>query len=955
MENKQENKSPSTYSFYDKKYNYSDLRREGDVGLNNYLNQLNIKDKDKEQVRIAYNNLMSGIGDNSISAQDGRLVDSYGRYTNNMYYDSDGTRKTTSKKSKDYYGLAANYIYNIMGKSPEYQNPEDKSKIKWEGSQSIGQALIRNIYNTDRYNVRDFVDLDSQDLTKTSNRAKRLQQAFTDVSNNFDSLFTNYTDSDKQQALAYMQDAINSLGNNQINYLTLSRAANGLDYRQMFSNGQESSKDEGTDQQSTQEAFLRWKQQNYPTYSGDLHSLSLATNEKFGQWTLNTLSKALSSVSDKDLVRMTRSLLSTKGYRFANEQFLSQFFPQGHDSFSNQIGFQYILKTMKDKGLLQPFGEQSPGLYYIPGTSEKGKNVAWVWNENDGSVSQMKYDDIPFLFNKMVEKFRSSTQSLKTGGVIKAQNGASLWDFDLPYFDKSGYESTYNTEKLLNSAYDNQNRDAWVSNVAGMGSGRYNPSTVNTREYATTVEKSPYYSQFTSDILDSEGNFTDVGLKWAKDTDALLPENSTARFFDQDGNLRTSWTVTNKDTYGRAPQTFKTLKDYVLKVRNDQIIGGRHNGYDKVGDRYFYVDSKGQKHWVNPNDIGGYIVTENPVDTSVEGNTTWSDYQLLGLKEDPNKKTNVYGTNLDNKPKDLSNLSNQLRKISPELLGISRLALSLRTNNKVANVIRKSLNPVLRNTYERYSPVTGAFSQMQMLNGQAADLRQQVSRPFTSDATLQLNAQLEAGKQARALEQQGFLADDKNIQMTKQAALERQEDNMKRRSDVADFNRASINQTNREKSQLEATRLKQNWQSVDNYLQGVESRLRSNYLQDLDRRNNFRLQTSLADIDSRYQDAISNATNMVNAWTRDPRNSGKTLNQMEGYNTYINFMRAMNNWKNAQVYKTHANIYGYNYDNPALYQTPESIRGHYGYRNGGTLSLRSKYLINKIIRNENNS
>ena len=148
MENKQENKSPSTYSFYDKKYNYSDLRREGDVGLNNYLNQLNIKDKDKEQVRIAYHNLMSGIGDNSISAQDGRLVDSYGRYTNNMYYDSDGTRKTTNKKSKDYYGLAANYIYNIMGKSPEYQAPEDKNKIKWGGSQSIGQALIRNIYNT---------------------------------------------------------------------------------------------------------------------------------------------------------------------------------------------------------------------------------------------------------------------------------------------------------------------------------------------------------------------------------------------------------------------------------------------------------------------------------------------------------------------------------------------------------------------------------------------------------------------------------------------------------------------------------------------------------------------------------------------------------------------------------------------------------------------------------------
>jgi hypothetical protein len=52
---------------------------------------------------------------------------------------------------------------------------------------------------------------------------------------------------------------------------------------------------------------------------------------------------------------------------------------------------------------------------------------------------------------------------------------------------------------------------------------------------------------------------------------------------------------------------------------------------------------------------------------------------------------------------------------------------------------------------------------------------------------------------------------------------------MARRSEVANFNRASMNQTNREKAQLEATRLKSNWQSIDNFLQGVESRLRQNW------------------------------------------------------------------------------------------------------------------------------
>lgn len=49
---------------------------------------------------------------------------------------------------------------------------------------------------------------------------------------------------------------------------------------------------------------------------------------------------------------------------------------------------------------------------------------------------------------------------------------------------------------------------------------------------------------------------------------------------------------------------------------------------------------------------------------------------------------------------------------------------------------------------------------------------------------------------------------------------------MARRSDVANFNRASINQTNRERAQLEATRVNKNWRSWDNFLGGIEQRVR---------------------------------------------------------------------------------------------------------------------------------
>jgi hypothetical protein len=50
--------------------------------------------------------------------------------------------------------------------------------------------------------------------------------------------------------------------------------------------------------------------------------------------------------------------------------------------------------------------------------------------------------------------------------------------------------------------------------------------------------------------------------------------------------------------------------------------------------------------------------------------------------------------------------------ITPDLIGAGRLFASLRTNNRVTDTIMKSLNPVLKNTYERYSPITGAFGEM---------------------------------------------------------------------------------------------------------------------------------------------------------------------------------------------------------------------------------------------------
>ena len=401
----------------------------------------------------------------------------------------------------------------------------------------------------------------------------------------------------------------------------------------------------------------------------------------------------------------------------------------------------------------------------------------------------------------------------------------------------------------------------------------------------------------------------------------------------------------------------------------DQILGSRHNVFLNTGKRYFYKDQDGNKHWVDPNSIEGYTVSETPAESSWNDDHTvyWNDYELTGLKtpvekpeepEEPvvpqdNKQSSINPISQPPSTKSPNQFGNFISQLAPDLIGAGRLFGSLRTNNKVAETIRKSLTPVLKNTYELYSPVTGAFSEMQSRNRQAADVRRQAARPFTSDASLQLAGSLEANRQATNLEQQGFLADDAEIKRTKAEALKRQEDNVARRSEVANFNRASINQTNRELAQLEGARLKQNWQSVDNFLAGLEGRVRQRVEADRARRTNFRLQTAQQDIDDQYYEALQRAQDAALKWQKDPANASKTLSEMPNY---FQFLRELSRWRNANSLGAHANVYGYRYGSNYLNMGARDIGSKYGfYKNGGSLRPSTLHMINKILKNENNT
>lgn len=836
--------TPNLYSFYGKQYDYNDLAQSADQGLNEYLATLKRGEKDSDNFRTAYANIMSGIKDGSITFDNGQFHDSKGRYTN------------SDKKNKDYYGLIANYIYGKMGKSNVYQAPKDPSKIEW-GDGSVKTALMRQLFNSDDGNVKDFIELDAEKngVRSIANRSTYLSNALQSVADNWDNTFQGYQDADKSRYVPLLVNAAKALRDGTIDpgdYLALSKAVGGMDFREMMATGTPTVQEQPT--QQLQETTVQ--QPQIKTKHASLFDKSYDAN------TISRMTSIMVKIPSKGLINILRNSFYNRYYRFGSDPKISQIFRSSN--ISSKAGVTATLNALQAQGVLQNADPNNPNLYYIPGLKTK-KGTGWVWDKANNTITEMLLDNIPYAKDHMQSQqsnFTTYVDSRKLGGILKAQQGTKLpWynginDFDINKFSSNWGNTLYgiNNKGVYGSPYGNSGR--------GMNDSRYKTDsnysdyTQKGKSYASEVENQQSYKNFTNSLLlaaqkyanaQDKSSFNDdnnVFLKWAHLVDKGLPSNSTSTFFDQNGNLRTSWKVTNKDPYMRGPrEAITNLSDYISSIRNDQLLANRHNDLMKEGTRYFYTDTNGVKHWVDPEiaKSGKYQVSSKGI-KSVDGITNWTDYELTGTTPDTSKQGNGSAINLTQQSESKPNWFQQnglklAQDIAPLAVGTGRLFDSLRTNNKVADVIRRSIKPVLKDTYELYSPVTGAFSEMQLRNRQAADVRRQAAQPYTSDASLNAARSLDANRQANNLEYQGFLADDEEIQRTKNEALLRQEDNAKRRSEVDNYNREAFNNNEIRKAYLEADRLKSNWLSRDNFLSGIESDLRyRNTQRDYDRR-----------------------------------------------------------------------------------------------------------------------
>lgn len=454
-----------------------------------------------------------------------------------------------------------------------------------------------------------------------------------------------------------------------------------------------------------------------------------------------------------------------------------------------------------------------------------------------------------FTQNHFYFKEGGSIQKLANGDTINGNpwySGLSIkGDFDV-----NKYKYNYNTNQLYAGDMSNGPTDFYVSNQSGQGVGRYTPTNNTFGQSVMDIENQDYYQRFGEDLLNEDGTFTPMGEKWAKAVDAQLPSDSTATFYDNTGKLRTQWTVKNNDSLNRPAETYNNLADYVKRVRNDQILGARHNVFLNTGNRYFYRDKDGIQHWVDPEDIKNYQVSEKPITSGWNDDKTvyWNDYELTGAnsKIDPAK---------DKKPQQTNNFSvkDLLNKLDvTDKWGIPRAMYADITNRKVTDMLKKQ--PLLLDPQEDHRYIQSDLDAE--MNGQqaAAQLNRLASQPMTSDGSLQTAAQLDAVAKGNEAITQGRQQSNQRLRDMAEKAWEQEVVNHTNRHNTAMQNRESIYNTANENKALEAAYLNQKFTVWDALAQEKEFKAKSDYEQMRARADQF----AQGDINNAIKYGLSN-------------------------------------------------------------------------------------------------
>ena len=410
----------------------------------------------------------------------------------------------------------------------------------------------------------------------------------------------------------------------------------------------------------------------------------------------------------------------------------------------------------------------------------------------------------------------------KQGGIIKAQTGVKIpWYNALKPVNKdTDFVSNWDTSTLYAGDTSNGLKNPWASNQVGNALGRYSPTEGYTRKQAEDIElKDQLYKDFENSLFNDNGTFNKNGEAWAREVDKLIPQGSTASFYDpKTGKLRTKWVTTNNDIYGRPSKIYTNLRDYVRSIRNDNIIGARHNIFVKKGKRYYYTDANGNKVYVNPQNLSKYKVSDKSINSFNNG-VLWSDYELTGLAPEVGKTTAGTPSNSTKNPSiDVENLVNS---VSPtRTYGLVRAILADRNNREMLKA--SYTQPYLIDPMEIHRNIYSDLGAEMQGQKDAAALQRLATTQAGTDFDRNVAMALDAKLKGIELKDLKFKASNDLQRQTAEASWAQEKENKQSRWQTANSNKQAIYENDMANLQRKLATKAQNFQIWDTYRQQLE-------------------------------------------------------------------------------------------------------------------------------------
>lgn len=906
LESGNKTNQPKLYKRGNEDINLDTFTNEATIALQSRLANSRLKDKEKKAVQSEFARILQGMHDGTFTYKIG------GGYDNTI-------GMTNASKGFDAAGIAAGILGDVLRSQSTYTPPEDSSKIKW-GSDSFKTFLSRQIGGSDDINVKDFVRIDYDPKTKkVSNNAKRtkaLLDALNYGKSNFDQLFTNYSDTNKSDKIRDIDSAIKALEDGKLTeneYLTLRRATGFSNIEDLFSNSYETSNTQPTTTTKSPAPPAQPSLQTQPSTQPILNSNPLNLNRSVTSSTivrredLNKLGNIIKSLSKEKLFKILSVGISSTS---ANGIDLATRIPEikkifgAQPKFDNNLIISGVLEQCRRQGYLHQFDENSNN-YYIPFENSvlKSRNAGIIYTISaDGSrkLTSMDRSQIPY-FNTDSNNY--AIQSKKQGGVLKFQKGGSTDMWSVVAWDPTRYQNykegnEWKLRERTTNAEDSPEPTKYKpENLSGTTEGYKRGAFTNISE----LEKSAKYQTWINQLKTNDNLLTNWLNKYVElrgqDADQRVTRHRKAdNTWDLEGarnslfNDKTGLSLDHKLGIAHDIQQGKV---YYIDGQPETFYGNTLEGYTEHDDNEWDESGLVKKIRLTRN-------LDNPSnpDSSNQNTKQWELFES-GLP----------------KPKDSTNLGNILSNISPDLISAGRLWASLHTNRNVYNAVLPSLKPVIQDPIDIHRQILGNFPAKQEASRRGAEVVSTAYRNADADANRNAARMLDAQKVNVESNIKGNLVDNDAIKKSIEDQF-----NLRKwltewnKTNVYMPNRVSINKTDRERAQLLATKLKSNWQSWDNFLSGLESRIRTRMDENRERANNFYDKIDADNANRLYENYQNEAYAAAQAWRKE--NPNADITEWSEYPIYKSKLQEAKERAESIMYANMAKRYGLNYNSP---------------------------------------